>query len=245
MLHILRCSLLVAAHGRCFRFGGARLLAALLMALAVSGCTSEPDDSATHEAEIHGTAKPAPASATAAAPLNLADSLQFMVRELDAVRRLGCWDEDFAALMAVHHAGAQRLAAVQLSRGKDSTLRAMAQQVLKSHEKDTHVLALALKREPPAGQEYRPGNRKDPFVRRITAALAPLRQLPVLAGSPDADFATLMALHHRSGVALAQAELAFGRNAELREAARRIVRDQQPEIKQFQRWLQTHPTLTP
>jgi uncharacterized protein (DUF305 family) len=74
-------------------------------------------------------------------------------------------------------------------------------------------------------------------VRRITAAFAPLRQVPALPGSPDADFATLMELHHRSGVALAQAELAFGRNDELRAAARRIVRDQQQEIRQFQRWL--------
>ncbi|MCR5890508.1 DUF305 domain-containing protein [Hymenobacter sp. J193] len=155
---------------RRFQCDGARLLAALLVALAVSGCNSEPTDSAAHEADIHDKPRPAPVPV---APPNLADSLQLMVRQLDAVRRIGCWDEDFASLMIVHHAGAQRLAAVQISRGKDSTLRAMAQHVVKSHEKDTHVLALALKREPPAGQEYRPGNAKDPFVRRIAAALAP------------------------------------------------------------------------
>jgi uncharacterized protein (DUF305 family) len=205
----------------------------LLGALLVSGCDARRDTDA-HEQETHG-GKPTPAP-LAAVP-NPADSLQLMVRQLDAVRRIGCWDEDFASLMTVHHAGAQRLAALQLSRGKDSTLRAMAQHVVKSHEKDTHVLALAIRREPPAGQEYRPGNAKDPFVRRITAAFAPLRQVPALPGSPDADFATLMELHHRSGVALAQAELAFGRNDELRAAARRIVRDQQQEIRQFQRWL--------
>ncbi|MBG8555719.1 MULTISPECIES: DUF305 domain-containing protein [Hymenobacter] len=218
------------------------LFSALLIAVVqcLTGCNSESPDSAAHEADIHDQPKAAPAPA--AAPPNPADSLQLLVRELDAVRRIGCWDDDFASLMAVHHAGAQRLAAVQLSQGKDSTLRAMAQHVVKSHEKDTHVLTLALRREPPAGQEYRPGNARDPFVRRIAAALAPLRQVPALPGSPDADFATLMELHHRSGVALAQAELAFGRNAELRDAARRIVRDQQQEIKQFQRWLKANST---
>lgn len=205
----------------------------LLGALPLSSCDARRDTD-EHEQETHG-GKPTPA-AVAVVP-NPADSLQLMVRQLDAVPRIGCWDDDFASLMSVHHAGAQRLAALQLSRGKDSTLRAMAQHVVKSHEKDTHVLALAIRREPPAGQEYRPGNAKDPFVRRVTAALAPLRQVPTLPGSPDADFATLMELHHRSGVALAQAELAYGRNDELRAAARRIVRDQQQEIKQFQRWL--------
>ena len=66
---------------------------------------------------LTGTHRSAFAPAPAAAPHNLADSLQAMVRQLDAVRRIGCWDEDFAALMAVHHAGAQRLAAGQISQG--------------------------------------------------------------------------------------------------------------------------------
>jgi uncharacterized protein (DUF305 family) len=138
---------------------------------------------------------------------------------------------------AVHHAGAQRLAAVEVAQGKDSTLRALAQHVLKGHERDNHVLTLALTREPPAGQEYRPGNTKDPFVRRITAALTPLRQLPPAAGSIDTDFATFMQRHHQSGVALAQVELAFGRNGEVKAAARNIVRDEQAEVRQYQRWL--------
>lgn len=110
--------------------------------------------------------------------------------------------------------------------------------MLKSHERDRHVLTLALHREPPAGQEYQPGNAKDPFVRRIAAALAPLRQPPPAAGSVDVDFATLMRLHHQSGVALAKTELAFGRSAQLKDAARAIVRDQQLEIKRYERWLQ-------
>ena len=208
----------------------------LTMAVTISACNGRHDTD-EHEQETHRTeAKPAP---VAFRP-NLADSLQLMVRQLDTARRIGCYDEDFARLMSLHHAGAQRLAAVEISQGKDSTLRAMAQHVVKSHEKDTHVLTLALRRDPPGGQEYRPGNARDPFVRRIAAALAPLRQLPPLPGSIDADFATLMQRHHQSGVALAQAELAFGRNAEVTDAARRVVRDQQQEIRQFQRWLTSH-----
>ncbi|SHM24198.1 DUF305 domain-containing protein [Hymenobacter psychrotolerans] len=213
------------------------LLAALM---TVSACNGRRDTD-EHEQETHA-ARPKPAP-VATRP-NLADSLQLMVRQLDTARRIGCYDEDFARLMSLHHAGAQRLAGVEISQGKDSTLRAMAQHVVKSHEKDTHVLTLALRRDPPGGQEYRPGNARDPFVRRITAALAPLRQLPPLPGNVDADFATLMQVHHRSGVALAQTELAFGRNAEVKDAARRFVRDQQQEIKQFQRWLQAYASAS-
>jgi uncharacterized protein (DUF305 family) len=219
-----------------------RLLVVLLFAnLALSNCNARHNTDA-HEQEAHGSGKPKPAPVTA--PPSLRDTAQLLVQQLDTVRRIGCWDEDFARLMSVHHAGAQRLAAVEVSQGKDSTLRILAQHVMKGHERDNHVLTLALTRQPPSGQEYRPGNAKDPFVRRIAAALAPLRQLPPTPGPIDADFATLMQAHHQSGVALAQAELAFGRNAELKNAARQIVRDQQQEIKRYRRWLQTHPTLS-
>ena len=206
--------------------------------LAFTGCHSKPD-TAAHEQEAHA-AQPAPAPV--ATPPSLRDTLQLLARQLDTVRRDGCWDEDFARLMSVHHAGAQRLAAVEVSRGTDATLRELAQHVLKGHERDNHVLTLALTRQPPKGQEYRPGNAKDPFVRRLAAALAPLRQPPPTPGPLDADFATLMQVHHQTGVALAQVELAFGKDAELKDAARRIVRDEQAEVKQYQRWLKSHPT---
>ncbi|MDO7887828.1 DUF305 domain-containing protein [Hymenobacter cheonanensis] len=203
----------------------------------ISSCSSRHDTD-EHELEVHAGTKPKPAPV--AAPPALGDTLQLLAQQLDTVHRLGCWDEDFARLMSVHHGGAQRLAAVELSHGKDSTLRALAQHVLKGHERDNHVLTLALARQPPAGQEYRPGNAQDPFVRRITAALAPLRQPPPLPGTLDADFATIMQVHHQTGVALAQTELAYGKDAEVRNAARQIVRDEQAEIKQYQRWLKAH-----
>lgn len=108
--------------------------------------------------------------------------------------------------MTVHHIGALRLAAVELSHGNDSTLRALAHYVLKGHERDNSMLLLALARQPPKGKKYRPGNAKDPFVRRIATALAPLHQPPATPGPLDADFATLMQVHHQTGVALAQAQ---------------------------------------
>jgi len=217
------------------------ILFAGLVASGLSGVScSSRHDTDEHEQEVHTDAKPKPAPP--AALTSLRDTMQLLVQQLDTVHRIGCWDEDFARVMTVHHAGAQRLAAVEVSQGKDSTLRAQAQHVLKGHERDNHVLTLALTREPPAGQEYRPGNARDPFVRRMTAALAPLRELPPASGSIDTDFATLMVRHHQSGVALAQTELVFGRNAEVKAAARNIVRDEQAEVKQYQRWLKNHAT---
>lgn len=206
--------------------------------LAFASCSSQPDTDA-HEQEVHTSR---PKLAPIAAPPSLRDTLQRLAQQLDTVHRNGCWDDDFARVMTMHHVVAQRLAAVEVASGQDSTLRALAQHVLKGHERDNHVLTLALTKQPPKGQEYRPGKPNDPFVRRITAALAPLHQLPATPGPLDTDFATLMQVHHQTGVALAQVQISFGKDAELKGAARRIIRDEQAEIKQYQRWLKAHPT---
>jgi uncharacterized protein (DUF305 family) len=67
-----------------------------------------------------------------------------------------------------------------------------------------------------------------------------LRPSPPTPGPLDVDFATLMQVHHQTGAAVAQVELDYGKVAELKDAARRIVRDQQAKIKQYQRWLKAH-----
>ena len=202
--------------------------------MALTSCSSQPD---SHKQEAHTSqTKPYPVTT----PPSLRDTFALLAQQFDTVQRDGCWDDDFARLITVHHAGAQRLAAVEIASGKDSTLRALAQHVLKGHGRDNHVLTLALTKQPPKGQEYRPGNTKDPFVRRIAAALAPLRQLPPTPGPLDTDFATLMQVHNQTGVALAQVELSFGKVPKLKDAARRIIRDEQAETKQYQRWLKTH-----
>ena len=69
---------------------------------------------------------------------------------------------------------------------------------------------------------------------------APVAIPPPTPGPLDTDFATLMQVHHQTGVALAQVELSFGKVPELKDAARRIIRDEQAEIKQFQRWLKAN-----
>ena len=80
--------------------------------LAMGSCSSRHDTD-EHEQEVHAGAKPKPAPV--AAPPALGDTLQLLAQQLDTVRRLGCWDEDFARLMSVHHDGAQRLAAVEVA----------------------------------------------------------------------------------------------------------------------------------
>jgi len=60
------------------------------------------------------------------------------------------------------------------------------------------------------------------------------------SGNPDRDFAVMMRAHHQEGVDMANLEIAHGKSVKLKAIARRIVKDQQREILELDRWTARH-----
>jgi len=59
-------------------------------------------------------------------------------------------------------------------------------------------------------------------------------------GNPDRDFAVMMRAHHQEGVDMANLEIARGKSTKLKVIARRIVKDQQREIIELDKWTARH-----
>ncbi|WP_232539919.1 DUF305 domain-containing protein [Azohydromonas aeria] len=57
-------------------------------------------------------------------------------------------------------------------------------------------------------------------------------------GDADRDFAAMMKMHHQQAVEMSQAYLQQAKSPELRQMAQKIIRDQQKEIAQLDKWLQ-------
>ena len=57
---------------------------------------------------------------------------------------------------------------------------------------------------------------------------------------PDVAFAKGMLAHHKAAVDMAQIELKYGKDAEMRKLAQEIIKAQQAEIDQMQKWVETH-----
>lgn len=66
-----------------------------------------------------------------------------------------------------------------------------------------------------------------------------------MTGDTDHDFASTMRKHHRRAVDMARAELQNGRDPELQKMARKIITDQEKEIRQLDRWPARHPGKPP
>ena len=66
-----------------------------------------------------------------------------------------------------------------------------------------------------------------------------------LSGDPDRDFARLMISHHQGAVDMAEIELQYGTDPEIRSLAWDIVTTQRPQIDQMSRWKREHPASAP
>jgi uncharacterized protein (DUF305 family) len=76
-------------------------------------------------------------------------------------------------------------------------------------------------------------SEEQPFLSENAAAMkkmmADMKVTPT--GDVDRDFVAMMVPHHQGAVDMAQAELKYGHNKQLRRLAREIVANQQREIK--------------
>jgi uncharacterized protein (DUF305 family) len=57
------------------------------------------------------------------------------------------------------------------------------------------------------------------------------------AGNPDEDFVLLMMAHHQGAIDMANVELKYGKDPELRRMAGNIVSAQEKEIAEMKHWL--------
>jgi uncharacterized protein (DUF305 family) len=81
--------------------------------------------------------------------------------------------------------------------------------------------------------EDRPGQSEErPFLSENAAAMKKMMADMTIkpSGDVDRDFVEMMVPHHQGAVDMAQAELAYGHNAQLRQLARQIIETQQREI---------------
>ncbi|WP_144148357.1 DUF305 domain-containing protein [Paraburkholderia sp. BCC1884] len=63
---------------------------------------------------------------------------------------------------------------------------------------------------------------------------------PTYTGDADKDFVSHMVPHHQGAIEMAQVELKYGKDPELKRLARNIIKAQHDEIAFMQRWQAKH-----
>lgn len=111
--------------------GFARTFAArglLVVALAISGLAVPMAAQAQAGGHAHmNTGEP---------PKDMHASMMTMQQQMNSVKASGDTDYDFAVMMRIHHQGAVDMAQMELDKGKDPQLQAMAKEIIAAQKKE-------------------------------------------------------------------------------------------------------------
>lgn len=73
---------------------------------------------------------------TGEAPKDMHASMMNMQQQMGSVKASGDTDYDFAVMMRIHHQGAVDMAQMELDKGKDPQLQAMAKEIIAAQNKE-------------------------------------------------------------------------------------------------------------
>ena len=172
------------------------------------------------------------------------------------IKPTGNVDHDFVAMMIPHHQGAIDMAQAELRYGQNQQLLRISQEIVVEQLQEIAAMRIAVgeKVSPyeamlaasvpgaaatvapapaaPGTAEKLSAAAEGPFLKENDADMA--RMMDDMAIKPtgeiDRDFVAMMVPHHQGAIDMAQAELRYGRNAQLRRIAQEIIVEEIQEI---------------
>ena len=166
------------------------------------------------------------------------------------IKPTGDVDHDFVAMMTPHHEGAIAMAQAELLYGHNEKLLRVSQEIIAEQLQEIAAMRLAIGEpasptwvtdapvstsdaQPVAGASVKSEAaflaQNDTAMNKMMAGMAAKP-----TGDVDHDFVAMMVPHHQGAIDMAQAELRYGHNPQLKTIAQEIIVDQIKEI-QFMR----------
>lgn len=159
------------------------------------------------------------------------------MKDMQEVKMTGDADLDFARMMATHHQGGIDMAEEELASGTDADLKALASKI-----------ATATKAEKEKLEDFADGHKV--AAGDTSASMKLMQPMKTMMGSmkhdqmggvTDHHFATMMRMHHQSGIEMAKAYLEVAKVPAIKTMAQKMIADQQKDNQKLDDWLKQHP----
>lgn len=154
------------------------------------------------------------------------------------------FDHDFATLMIDHDQAAVDLSEMELSKGTDTTMKAIAQAMVADHKGEIEELKTFLKNHDDNVTTAVPDTVMHTHKEGIHVELsedlnAEMQKFNAAktTGNADVDYATLMIIHHEMGIKMAKDHLVHGHHADVRKISQKAVDEDELEVGKFKVWL--------
>ncbi|QNF31278.1 DUF305 domain-containing protein (plasmid) [Adhaeribacter swui] len=186
--------------------------------------TEQTEDHSGHDMETSSTNN------------KMMDLMHQNMMAMQEMKMMGDVDHDFAQMMATHHEGALAMAQEEADNGKDTMLVNMAKKTLTAQKEEQNKLKNFTDSHEPVTKDTASSMK---LMQPMKAMIAGMDHN--MKGTTDHHFASLMSMHHQSGINMAKAYLPHAKIPELKTMAQKIIDDQQKEKQQLDSWLQEQP----
>ena len=212
------------------------ILPVLLLAVVAISCndngenTGVHSDSSGHQSHQHGNTAQNSTDSASATGRSMMSMMESMMTNMKSMKSTGNPDNDFAAMMKVHHLGAIEMAREEVAAGKDAQIKQMAQKMIDDQQKEVAELNTFL-----SGHAAHGGT--DAFFKEVMAIMNNMKMEGDHSGSIDKQFVQMMIPHHQTAVDMSKAYLKAGHEPRLNAMANTIIASQEKEIRDLQAWL--------
>jgi len=163
---------------------------------------------------------------------NMTDNeMNKMINKMNDMKMSGNTDIDFVNMMIIHHEGAIDMAATEVSSGKDGNIKSMANNIIKDQQKEIAVMQSWLEKN--KDKKSTSGNSSMKLMESMNIMKNPDMKM---TSDTDIDFVTMMILHHKGAIEMAQVEINNGTDTEIKKMAQEIIKKQQAEVDQMKEW---------
>ena len=164
------------------------------------------------------------------------DSMNDMHEDMMEGMQANDADVAFAKGMLPHHEGAVDMAEIQLKYGKDDTMRKLAEDVIAAQEAEIKQMEDWLEANPDTEEQPNTIEMRQAYDASMQSMHDDMMQ-GILSEDADMAFAKGMLPHHEGAVAMAEVQLKYGKNEEMRKLAQEIIDAQKAEIDLMQNWI--------
>ncbi len=165
--------------------------------------------------------------------------MQGMSSTMDKMKDMkmtGDFDADFASMMIMHHQGAIDMSEVEVSKGADTQIKTIAQNIIVAQKAEIGKLEKFVTGYKTQQVEH---EKNDELHKELDVTMRSMMDKMTtmqMTGNTDKDFVMMMIPHHEGAKTMAEHQVKHGKNAELKKMAQKMITDQTKEIAELKAW---------
>ena len=163
-------------------------------------------------------------------------SMSSTMSKMKDMKMTGDFDADFAGMMIMHHQAAIDMSEVEVNKGADTQIKAIAQNIITAQKAEIGKLEKFITGYKTQQVEH---EKKDEQHKELDVTMRSMMDKMTtmqMTGNTDKDFVMMMIPHHEGAKTMAEHQVKHGKNAELKKMAQKMISDQEKEIAQLKAW---------